>query len=207
MSVSPIKKLKTKSPLMDKKSSREVKESLVKIQIQNEKEKFENEKNIKLKRELQKQNFKQSSKYTSGFKEEKDESVPNTISLVKYDTPFLVSTTLSNKKILEELDDSNENSEIFLRNLINKRGIGEEKNEYDDFSVRDALNKILAPKKNHIRDQLWVQYVSCNPVTKAEVLSLQEELDRRLEMMSARDTGICPIREELYDQCFSISSL
>ena len=124
--------------------------------------------------------------------------------MVKYDTPFLVSTTLYNKKILEELDDNNENSEIFLRNLINKRGIGDEKNEYNDFSVRDALNKILAPKKNRIRDQLWVQYVSCNPVTKAECLSLQEELDKRLISMGARDTSICPTREELYNQCFGI---
>lgn len=136
--------------------------------------------------------------------EEKAESVPTTYSLVKYDTPFLVSTTLYNKKILEELDDNNQDKEIFLRNLINKRGIGLEKNEFDDFSVRDALNKILAPKKNRIRDQLWVQYVSCNPVTKAECLTLQEELDKRLISQGARDTGICPIREELYNQCFGI---
>jgi len=46
---------------------------------------------------------------------------PLSASLVKYDTPFLVSTTISNKKTLEELDDNNENAEIFLRNIINKR--------------------------------------------------------------------------------------
>lgn len=45
-----------------------------------------------------------------------------TTSLVKYDTPFLVSTTISNKKTLEELDENNENAEKFLRNLMNKRG-------------------------------------------------------------------------------------
>ena len=49
------------------------------------------------------------------------QGVPQTSSLVKYDTPFLVSTTISNKKTLEELDDNNENAEIFLRNIINKR--------------------------------------------------------------------------------------
>ncbi len=42
-------------------------------------------------------------------------------SLIKYDTPFLVSTTISNKKTLEELDENNETAEIFLRNII-KRG-------------------------------------------------------------------------------------
>jgi dynein light intermediate chain len=125
-------------------------------------------------------------------------------SLVKYDTPFLVSTTLSNKKTLEELDDANENAEIFLRNLINKRGADDKgnKSEYEDYSVKDALNKILPPKKIMKNEQMWVQYVSCTPVTKAEVLNLQEGLDRRLQTQQARETGICPIREELYNECF-----
>jgi dynein light intermediate chain len=123
-------------------------------------------------------------------------------SLVKYDTPFLVSTTISNKKTLEELDDSNEKAEIFLRNIINKRGGDGGKSEYEDYSVKDALNKILPPKKIFKNEQLWVQYVSCTPVTKAEVLNLQEGLDRRLQTMQARETGICPIREELYNECF-----
>jgi dynein light intermediate chain, axonemal len=123
-------------------------------------------------------------------------------SLVKYDTPFLVSTTISNKKTLEELDDSNEHAEIFLRNIINKRGGDGGKSEYEDYSVKDALNKILPPKKIFKNEQLWVQYVSCTPVTKAEVLNLQEGLDRRLQTMQARETGICPIREELYNECF-----
>merc|ERR1712159_497847 len=30
----------------------------------------------------------------------------------------------------------------------------------------------------------------------------QEELDRRLQQRQARDTGICPVRRELYSQCF-----
>ncbi|EGR31778.1 light intermediate chain 1, putative [Ichthyophthirius multifiliis] len=35
-----------------------------------------------------------------------------------------------------------------------------------------------------------------------EVIILQEELDKKLEQRQARETGICPIREELYEQCF-----
>ena len=66
------------------------------------------------------------------------DSSSQSTSLVKYDTQFLVSTTLSNKKALEELDDSNENAEIFLRNLINKRGSDEKGGEMEDYSVRDA---------------------------------------------------------------------
>ena len=104
---------------------------------------------------------------------------------------------------MEELDENNENAEIFLRNLINKRGDEKgTKSEYEDYSVKDALNKILPPKKIFKNEQLWVQYVSCTPVTKAEVLNLQEGLDRRLQTQQARETGICPIREELYNECF-----
>lgn len=134
-------------------------------------------------------------------------SAPQNSSLIKYDTPYLVSTTISDKKKLEELDENNEQNEIFLRNLIHKRGgddqsIGGDKVKYEDCSVKDALNKILPPKKSFINDQLWVQYVSCTPVTKVEVLNLQEGLDRRLQTNQARETGICPIRENLYNECF-----
>lgn len=138
--------------------------------------------------------------------EAKKNTAPQISTLINYDTPYLVSTTISDKKKLEELDENNEQNEIFLRNLIHKRGgddgIGGDKVKYEDCSVKDALNKILPPKKNFINDQLWVQYVSCNPVTKVEVLNLQVGLDRRLQTNQARETGICPIRENLYNECF-----
>jgi len=35
-----------------------------------------------------------------------------------------------------------------------------------------------------------------------DVINLQEDLDKRLLSRQARETGICPIREELYAQCF-----
>lgn len=128
-------------------------------------------------------------------------SISQNISLIKYDTPFLVSTSISDKKKLEELDDNNEQNDIFLRNLIYKKS-GNDEFQSEDCSVKDALNKILPPKKTFQNDQLWVQYVSCTPVTKVEVLNLQEGLDRRLQTNQARETGICPIRENLYNECF-----
>jgi len=50
--------------------------------------------------------------------------------------------------------------------------------------------------------QLWVQQVSSTPATRLDVITLQEELDRRLQQRQARETGICPVRRELYSQCF-----
>lgn len=34
--------------------------------------------------------------------------------------------------------------------------------------------------------------------------NLQEELDRALIQRQARETGICPVREQLYNECFGI---
>ena len=66
-------------------------------------------------------------------------------SLVKYDTPFLVSSTSTNKKTLQDLEENEEDADIYLRNIINR---GDDENlENFEFSVKDALNKILPPKK------------------------------------------------------------
>lgn len=34
------------------------------------------------------------------------------------------------------------------------------------------------------------------------MVTLTSELDRKLNDRQARDNGICPVREELYSQCF-----
>ena len=47
-----------------------------------------------------------------------------------------------------------------------------------------------------------MQYVSSTPATRLDVINLQEELDRKLQQRQARETGICPVREELYSQTF-----
>ena len=118
-------------------------------------------------------------------------------SLIKYETPFLVSSTVSNKKLLAELDKNNEEGETFLKKIINTFSI-----DSTDYSLKDTLNKILPPKKVKIGDQMWVQYVSCNPVTRAEVVNLYDNLKKHLELDGARMNGVCPIREKLYDECF-----
>ena len=44
--------------------------------------------------------------------------------------------------------------------------------------------------------------VSSTPATRPDVVNLQKNLDKALQARQARETGICPIREELYSQCF-----
>lgn len=52
--------------------------------------------------------------------------------------------------------------------------------------------------------QLWTQTVSSTPATRQDVTNLQEMLDSRLQQTQARETGICPVRRELYRQCFGM---
>ena len=121
-------------------------------------------------------------------------------SLVKYDTPYLISSTSKNRKTLEDLKETEEQSNQYLRNIINKDD--DESLINFKYSVKDALNRLLPPKKITDKEQEWVQYVTCNPVAKADVVNLQENLERRLQTEQARETGICPIREKLYQECF-----
>ena len=131
---------------------------------------------------------------------QREQNITLISSLVKYDTPYLISSTAKNKKTLEDLKESEEESNKYLRNIINKDD--DESLIGFKYSVKDALNRLLPPKKITDKDQEWVQYVTCTPVAKADVVNLQENLDRRLQTEQARETGICPIREKLYTECF-----
>mmetsp|Transcript_17992 Transcript_17992/g.36051 ORF Transcript_17992/g.36051 Transcript_17992/m.36051 type:complete len:228 (+) Transcript_17992:67-750(+) len=99
--------------------------------------------------------------------------IPPHNSLVKYDNAILVSTTK-----------------------------GEGKAAKQTTQTEDILNSILPPREWTEDGQLWVQYVSSTPATRLDVINLQESLDHKLQQRQARETGICPVREELYAQCF-----
>ncbi|KAK4315114.1 hypothetical protein Pmani_013642 [Petrolisthes manimaculis] len=68
--------------------------------------------------------------------------------------------------------------------------------------TQEILNLILPPREWEEGGQLWVQSVSTTPATSVDVQQLQEELDLRLQEQEAFETGICPVRRELYTQCF-----
>ena len=70
--------------------------------------------------------------------------------------------------------------------------------------AEEYLNSILPPREFTKDGKLFVQYVSPTPATKADIITLQENLDQKLQHQKSRETGICPIREELYAQCFGI---
>lgn len=102
-------------------------------------------------------------------------------SLVKYDSPILISTT---------------------KEAANRGKSKKPANRPNQTATEDILNSILPPREWTEEGQLWVQYVSSTPATASDVVTLQEHLDQKLQQRQARETGICPIREELYAQCF-----
>ena len=48
----------------------------------------------------------------------------------------------------------------------------------------------------------FIQYVSHQPASRIDVARLREMLDQKLMERQARESGICPVREELFSQCF-----
>ena len=62
----------------------------------------------------------------------------------------------------------------------------------------DYLNSILPPREFSDKEGHWVRYVSSAPGLAEDVQNLVKELDRRLQVSKARETGICPIRADLY---------
>jgi len=107
-------------------------------------------------------------------------------SLVKYAKPIIVSTG--------------------TRKITNKGQGKDGKNNDQDMGFsnsEDILNSILPPLEyTKGKQQLYIEQVLSTPAIKEDVIELQKELDKRLQTRQARETGICPIREELYAQTF-----
>eukprot|EP00667_Euglena_gracilis_P022639 EG_transcript_25275 len=108
-------------------------------------------------------------------------------SLVKYDNPVLLSEARKKNK-----------------NIGKKKGakLPPVENKPSVTQTEDILNSILPPREWDEEGQPWIQFVSSTPATRLDVINLQEQLDARLQQRQARETGICPVREELYAQCF-----
>jgi hypothetical protein len=69
--------------------------------------------------------------------------------------------------------------------------------------TRGVLNSILPPRefKNETGEDL-IPFVSTAPAARSDVLKLQHLLDSTLQQRKAREGGVCPIRSEIYGQCF-----
>ena len=69
-------------------------------------------------------------------------------------------------------------------------------------SSEDILNAILPPREWIENGKNFIQYVSHQPASRVDVARLREMLDQKLMERQARESGICPVREELFSQTF-----
>jgi len=137
--------------------------------------------------------------------------LPSSMSLVKYDNPVLVTrhgdeigAGAAGKKAEKKTPGSPRvppgppvPGEVTAPGGHSKLQTGSGKKE-----TEEILNTILPPREWEEEGHLWQQHVSSTPATRLDVINLQEQLDMKLQQRQARETGICPIRRELYAQCF-----
>ncbi|CAM9092941.1 unnamed protein product [Heterosigma akashiwo] len=104
-------------------------------------------------------------------------------SLLKFDEPIFVG-----------LQPSNQNEGFKMPEAP--------KGELTNAQLDDMLNSMLPPREWTEESGTWMQYISKEPATRLDVITLQEHLDKCLVERQARETGICPVREDLYSQAF-----
>ena len=69
-------------------------------------------------------------------------------------------------------------------------------------SLNETLNAMFLPREWVENGKKFIQYVSPEPATREKARDLFKALDEKIKERQAREKGICPVREELYSQCF-----
>ena len=72
----------------------------------------------------------------------------------------------------------------------------------DKESLKNFLDSILPPKKVHEGGLIFYHFVSCDSAIVNDILKLNKNLQNQMKIRGAKESGICPIREELYNECF-----
>ncbi|XP_022247415.1 33 kDa inner dynein arm light chain, axonemal-like [Limulus polyphemus] len=137
--------------------------------------------------------------------EQQKNIIPSSSSLVKYENPILVTRNPVKRSPKEKSAQLSPRSQT--ESVISKSEKLPAFKQKNSALYEEILDSILPPREWEEDGQLWVQHVSSTPATRLDVLNIQEQLDMKLQQRQARETGICPIRRELYDQCFGMLSL
>ena len=69
-------------------------------------------------------------------------------------------------------------------------------------SLKNFLDSILPPKIVHENGLIFYHFVSCDSAIVNDILKLHKNLQTQMKVRGAKESGICPIREELYNECF-----
>ena len=99
--------------------------------------------------------------------------------------------------------------DFFARiNFANKKKKENQKNVETEKDIKkspitsETLNNMFPPKQWEENGHKFIQYVSPKSATREKSRDLFKALDLKLKERRAKEKGICPVREELYSQCF-----
>uniref|UniRef100_A0A3Q2EBX9 Axonemal dynein light intermediate polypeptide 1 n=1 Tax=Cyprinodon variegatus TaxID=28743 RepID=A0A3Q2EBX9_CYPVA len=126
--------------------------------------------------------------------------IPISDSLLKYDNPMSIKNSETKSPKLHKTGTIPQQPSDFKPATPpskSKPAISEDNEE-----TKEVLEVIFPPREWMDGNLLWVQKVSTAPSTRADVIQLKKQLDTKLQQRQARLTGLCPIRRELYSQCF-----
>ena len=68
--------------------------------------------------------------------------------------------------------------------------------------MSDILNAILPPREFEHGHTSWIQRTATDVPSREDVKALRSQIDVALAERQARESGICPVREDLYSQTF-----
>ena len=69
-------------------------------------------------------------------------------------------------------------------------------------SLKNFLDAILPPKKIHENGLIFYHFVSCDSAIVNDIIKLHKNLLNQMKIREAKESGVCPIREELYNEYF-----
>ncbi|CAL9704178.1 unnamed protein product [Knipowitschia caucasica] len=125
--------------------------------------------------------------------------IPLGDSLLKYDTPVLISHSSGTSR-----SPKGRSFRVSPEQSLDATPVPPPKPKTVPLEQQheEILNAILPPREWTEGTDVWLQKVSSVPGTRKDVLKLGEHLDSLLEKRQARLHGICPVRRELFSQCF-----
>ena len=68
--------------------------------------------------------------------------------------------------------------------------------------ISEALNNMFPPKQWEENGHKYIQYISPKIATRENCRELFKALDQKLKERRAKEKGICPVRDQIYSQCF-----
>ncbi|XP_060842382.1 33 kDa inner dynein arm light chain, axonemal-like [Rhopalosiphum padi] len=67
----------------------------------------------------------------------------------------------------------------------------------------EVLSSILSPREWEVDGKIFSQKISIQPATNRDVKNLVEKFDTYLKEYNTKEVGLCPIKHEIYSQCFN----